>query len=220
LDIEPKILLTEKIVLASILVERSTNLHENTQMSFDFGAPRCFYGIWRPVQPSPKWIAALHRRFVDGPLDVKKVSSESPESKKRKDTKMNLHTLNIWAIAAAALSAFLIGGLWYSPMLLGSAWKKANGFAGDGPSAGAKGFAIAFILSLVMAANLAMFLNAPGTTLAWGATAGFLAGAGWGAAGIGIVAVFEGRSLGYVLINGGYLTVALTVMGAILGGWR
>jgi len=133
---------------------------------------------------------------------------------------MNLHTLNLWAIAAATLSAFLIGGLWYSPMLLGSAWKKANGFAGDGPHAGGKGFAIAFVLSLVMAANLAMFLNAPGTTLAWGATAGFLAGAGWAAAGIGIVAVFEGRSLGYVLINGGYLTVALTVMGAILGGWR
>jgi hypothetical protein len=24
----------------------------------------------------------------------------------------------------------------------------------------------------------------------------------------------------YVLVNGGYLTVALVVMGAILGGWR
>jgi hypothetical protein len=153
-------------------------------------------------------------------LDWLEVSSESPQSKNGKDTKMNLHTLNIWAIAAAALSAFFIGGLWYSPILLGSAWKKANGFSGDGPKAGGKGFAIAFVLSLVMAANLAMFLNAPGTTLAWGATAGFLAGAGWALAGIGIVAVFEGRSLGYVLINGGYLTVALTVMGAILGGWR
>ena len=40
------------------------------------------------------------------------------------------------------------------------------------------------------------------------------------AAGMGIVAVFEHRSWRYVLINGGYLTVALTVMGAILGGWR
>ena len=50
--------------------------------------------------------------------------------------------------------------------------------------------------------------------------AGFLAGAGWVAAGIGIVALFEHRSWKYVAINGGYLTVALTVMGAILGGWR
>ena len=133
---------------------------------------------------------------------------------------MNLHTLNLWAVMAASVSAFVIGGLWYSPILLGAAWKRANGFAADPPAAGAKGFSIAFVLSLVMAFNLAMFLNAPGTTLAFGAMAGFLAGAGWVAAGIGIVALFENRSWKYVVINGGYMTVALTVMGAILGGWR
>lgn len=133
---------------------------------------------------------------------------------------MNMHTLNFWALIAAALSAFLIGGLWYSPVLLGAAWKRANGFTVDPPPAGAKGFLIAFALSVVMSFNLAMFLNAPGTTLAWGTTAGFLAGAGWCLAGVGIIAVFEHKPLSYVLINGGYLTVALTVMGAILGVWR
>ena len=133
---------------------------------------------------------------------------------------MNLHTLNVWAILVATLSAFLIGGLWYSPVLLGAAWKRANGFTADPPAAGPRGFLIAFVLSLVMALNLAMFLNAPGTTLLFGAMAGFLAGAGWVLVGMGIVAVFEHRSWKYVLINGGYLTVALTVMGVILGAWR
>jgi hypothetical protein len=133
---------------------------------------------------------------------------------------MDFHTLNLWAIVASALSAFMIGGLWYSPVLLGGAWKRANGFLSDVPGAGPKVFALGFVLSLVMAINLAMFLNDPKTTLAWGATAGFLAGFGWVAMGMGIVALFEHRSLKYVLINGGYLTVALTVMGAILGGWR
>lgn len=133
---------------------------------------------------------------------------------------MNLHTLNLWAVLVAALSSFLIGGLWFSPMLLGSAWKHANGFTADPPPAGPRGFLIAFLLSLVMAFNLAMFLNAPGTTLAFGAAAGFLAGFGWVAMSIGIIAVFEHRPFSYVAINGGYVTVALTVMGAILGGWR
>ena len=132
---------------------------------------------------------------------------------------MNLHTLNPWAVLVAAISAFLIGGLWYS-VLFGSAWKRANGFTGDPPAAGAKGFLIAFLLSLVMAFNLAMYLNAPGTNLAWGATAGFLAGFGWAAMSIGIIAVFEKRPFAYVAINGGYVTLALTVMGAILGAWR
>ena len=48
---------------------------------------------------------------------------------------MNLHTLNVWAVLVAALSAFLIGGLWFSPVLFGSAWKRANGFAADPPPA-------------------------------------------------------------------------------------
>jgi len=134
---------------------------------------------------------------------------------------MNLQTLNIWAILTAAISAFLVGGLWYSPALFGATWKKANHFGVDEPSpAPGKIFGISFVLSLVMAFNLAMFLNDPKTTLAWGATAGFLAGFGWVAMGIGIVSLFERRPWSYVIVNGGYLTVALVLMGAILGAWR
>ncbi len=134
---------------------------------------------------------------------------------------MNMQTLNPWAILVAAGSAFLVGGLWYSPALLGKVWKKANGF-GEGqplPPDG-KVFAITFLLSLIMSFNLAMFLNDPKTTLAWGATAGFLAGFGWGFMGIGIISMFERRPWSYVIVNGGYLTVALILMGAIIGGWR
>jgi Protein of unknown function (DUF1761) len=133
---------------------------------------------------------------------------------------MNLHTLNLWAILVATIAAFALGGLWYSPAVFGKAWQRANGF--DNPPAGnkAKDFTICFILTLVMAINLAMFLNAPTTTTAFGAAAGFAAGFGWVAMGIAIVSLFERRPWSYVLVNGGFLTVALTVMGAILGAWR
>jgi len=134
---------------------------------------------------------------------------------------MGFHGLNLWAVLVAAISAFVLGGLWYAPFLFGGVWKKANGFGTDEPpAAGAKVFVISFVLSLVMALNLAMFLNDAKTNLAWGATAGFLAGFGWVAMGIGIVSLFERRPWSYVLVNGGYLTVALVLMGAILGGWR
>jgi hypothetical protein len=133
---------------------------------------------------------------------------------------MNLHTLNWWAVVAAALSAFLLGGLWYSRVLFGEAWKRANGFEAEPPAAGIKIFGLSFLFSLVMAFNLAMFLNDPKTTAVWGATAGFLAGFGWCAMGIGIVSLFERRRATYALINGGYMTVALTLMGLILGAWR
>ena len=134
---------------------------------------------------------------------------------------MALETLNLWAVLAAAISAFLVGGLWYSPVLFGSLWKKANRFPSDEvPAATGKTFAVSFLLSLVMAFNLAMFLNDGKTTLVWGATAGFLAGFGWVAMGIGVVSLFERRPWTYVIVNGGYLTTALVLMGAILGAWR
>lgn len=134
---------------------------------------------------------------------------------------MALNHLNLWAVLTATLAAFALGGLWYSPALFGGIWKKANGFAEDPGKAGqGRIFAIAFVFTLIMAVNLAMFLNDPKTTMAWGATAGFLAGFGWIALGIGVVSLFERRPWTYVLVNGGYMTVALVVMGTIIGGWR
>lgn len=129
--------------------------------------------------------------------------------------------LNLLAILAAALAAFLIGGVWYSPALFHRAWMRANRYSDADVSGGSMAliFGLAFLFALVMAFNLAMFLDAQDTSLAWGATAGGLASI-WVALGIGTVALFERRPPAYTLINGGYWIVSLVVMGAIIGGWR
>lgn len=129
--------------------------------------------------------------------------------------------LNYLAVMTAALSSFVIGGLWYSPVLFQRAWMKANGFSDADLAKGGQGtiFGLAFVFAVVMAFNLAMFLNAPDTTWTWGASAGALT-AIWVALGIGTVALFERRPAAYTLVNGGYWFVALVVMGTIIGGWR
>jgi hypothetical protein len=130
--------------------------------------------------------------------------------------------INYLAVLTAAVSTFVIGGLWYSPLLFQRAWMRAAGVSeGDLKKGGeARIFGGAFVLSLLMAFNLAAFLAGPDTTVAWGATAGALAGLGWVALGIGVVALFERRPIAYTLVNGGYWAVAFVVMGAILGAWR
>lgn len=130
--------------------------------------------------------------------------------------------INYLAVAAAAVSAFVLGGLWYSPVLFYRPWLRANGFTEADVQKGSAAviFGFAFVFTLVMALNLAAFLGTPDTTLAWGASAGALTGFGWVAPGIGVVALFERRPWSYVLVNGGYWGVALTIMGAIIGGWR
>jgi Protein of unknown function (DUF1761) len=133
-----------------------------------------------------------------------------------------LESINYLAVLAAAAATFLVGGLWYSPVMFQRGWMSANGFteADLNKGSAARIFGIAFVCALLMSANLAAFLAAPDTTVAWGATAGALTGLGWVLPAIGTVALFERRSARYIAINGGYFAVAFIVMGAILGAWR
>src|SRR5687768_11732434 len=129
--------------------------------------------------------------------------------------------VNCLAVIAAALSMFVIGGLWYSPILFARPWQKAAGLTDEQLKGGSMPliFGLAFVLSLLMAANLAFFLA--GVTDV-GAAVGYAvaAGLGWAAFGLSVIALFERRPLAYHLINGGYLTVAFVVMGLILALWK
>ncbi|KKB13219.1 hypothetical protein VE25_03155 [Devosia geojensis] len=130
-------------------------------------------------------------------------------------------TINWLAVIAAALSMFVVGAIWYSPMLFGRAWQRAAGLSEEDARRGNMPliFGLAFVLTLLMAANLAFFLGHQ-ASLDFAIGASLAAGLGWAAFGLSIVALFERRPLAYFLINGGYLTVGFLVMGLILGLWR
>lgn len=129
--------------------------------------------------------------------------------------------VNWLAVIVAALSTFLIGGLWYSPAVFGKAWMKENGFTEESMKGGnmAKIFGLAFLLGFIASINLAMFLGNE-TDATMGAFYGFLAGFGWVATFVGTHYLFERKSFKLFLINAGYSIVALTVMGVIIGAWR
>ena len=69
--------------------------------------------------------------------------------------------LNYWAVLLASLSTFLLGCIWYSPAVFGKAWMKENGFTEEGMknSNMVKIFGLAFVLAIISAVNLAMFLQ-------------------------------------------------------------
>jgi hypothetical protein len=130
--------------------------------------------------------------------------------------------INPLAVLVAAVSMFLIGGLWYSPLLFARPWMAANGFTELGlRDQGGAGriFGGAFVLALLSAVNLAAYLGGPDTTAVCGAAAGALT-AVWIVAAIGIVYLFERRKMKLFLINAGYFVVAFPVMGFVLGVWR
>jgi hypothetical protein len=133
-----------------------------------------------------------------------------------------MENINWPAVIAAAVACFVIGGLWYSPVLFGPAWMRANSFTEQDLKRGSPVtiFGLAFVFSLLMATNLAAFLGGSEVTLQFALAASVAAGLGWAALGLGTVALFERRPWSYTLINGGYLTVAFAAMGLILGSWR
>jgi hypothetical protein len=128
---------------------------------------------------------------------------------------------NYPAIFLAAAVSFVIGGAWYSPLLFANAWMKEAGLdeARLRNARMGKVFALSFLAALVMAFNLAAFLGAK-ATLGFGAFAGFATGLGWVAMSLGVIYLFEQRSLKLWLINAGYQIVSYTLMGALIGGWR
>ena len=133
---------------------------------------------------------------------------------------MDPSALNPWAILAAAAIAFVLGGVWYSPMLFARRWMVAAGLDEatlQGSNMG-KIFGGAFVLTLLAAANLAAFLG-PERNPGWGVAAGVLA-AVWVCAAIGVLYLFERRPLALFVVNAGYWLVAFAAMGAILGTWK
>ncbi len=129
--------------------------------------------------------------------------------------------LNWLAIIVAAVSAFVLGGLWYSPLMFVKRWMKETGITEENTKNTnmIKVFGLAFLLSLIASFFLAMFIGNEATA-GFGAMAGFMAGLGWVFTFMGISYLFESRTLAHFLINAMYSIVSLTIMGLIIGAWH
>jgi hypothetical protein len=125
--------------------------------------------------------------------------------------------ISIIAVLGAALSSFLLGGLWYSSLLFGGVWQREAGLSDD--ALRRRNMPLVFggslLLSLLAAFVFAMFLGKK-PSLALGLGAGSSAGLCWVAASFGINYLFEHRSLKLFLVNGGYHTLQFTLIGLLL----
>lgn len=124
--------------------------------------------------------------------------------------------VNLLAVLLAALSAFLLGGIWYS-VIFGQKWMVLTGQGEEKLKSGnpAMIFGLSFVLNLIQAYVLAMFLGP--MPLPYATLAGLSVGLCWVATALGVNYLFERRPLGLWLINGGYFILQFTIMGAIIG---
>lgn len=134
---------------------------------------------------------------------------------------MNPSSINWFAVIVAALAFYALGAVWYS-LLFRKLWIRESKVSEDA----AKNanmvmiFSLTLLFSLIMVTNLAFMLNSPGIGAAEGALYGFLTGFGFVAAAMALTALYEMKSITYILINGGYMICGFTLSGFILGVWK
>jgi len=133
--------------------------------------------------------------------------------------------VNYLAVLVASVVGFVIGMLWYSPLLFGKMWVKLMGFSNkDMKKAKEKGMGktmlVMFVSILVMSYVLSYFLGALNVSDAiGGAFVGFMAWIGFLATSMLGNVLWGGKPFSLYLIDVLHYLVVIVVMGAILGVW-
>lgn len=138
---------------------------------------------------------------------------------------MELHDLNYLAVLLGAIIIFMLGGLWYSPLLFAKPWmslqgKTAEEIKADGGGTAAL-YVIAFICALVQSLFIALFFHImrvgdvpSGIHIAAMLWVGFTAPA------MLVNALFSFRPWKLWLIDAGYFLAAYVLAGAMHGAWH
>jgi len=134
-------------------------------------------------------------------------------------------TVNYLAVVVAAVAAWILGALWYSPALFARQWMAAHNYSPERIEAMKKGmaktYAISFLCFVVMAGVLAILVDRLGILGALGGVKlGAITWLGF-AATIGLTAnLYSDKPLAAFLIDAGYQLVYMVVMGVILAVWK
>jgi hypothetical protein len=134
--------------------------------------------------------------------------------------------INYLAVLVSALVYWVLGALWYSPLLFARPfialmrWTPED-LARIERQGAAREIVIALASSLLTAYVLAHFVRlARAQTVADGLKTAFWAFVGFALTTNLSTVLFEGRPFGLYLINNGYNLVGFLLMGAVLAAWR
>ncbi|WP_372937177.1 DUF1761 domain-containing protein [Seonamhaeicola sp.] len=157
--------------------------------------------------------------------------------------------MNFLAILVAAISALVVGFIWYNPKVFGTTWMKAADMTEEKIQGAnmAKIFIMAFIFAVLLAMSIIpMVIHQMGAfsltqgelgvqpsyeafmadyanqfrTFKHGTFHGAIAGIFVALPILGTNALFERKSAKYILINSGYWIVTLAIMGGIICAWK
>lgn len=138
---------------------------------------------------------------------------------------MSFPIVNNVAVFVAGVVIFLLGGLWYSPVLFAKRWVALIGKSEEELKASAGNmplsYVFVFLCGLVTAWIMALVVgNFATATAVDGALVGALCWVGFAGATSFGTALFSGKPKTLWLIDSGFNLAAFVVAGVILAAWR
>ena len=133
--------------------------------------------------------------------------------------------INFLAVVVAAVVAFIIGGLWYSPLLFAKLWVNAHGYSEEQVKEMQKGagkaYAVTLVCDFLIALAIAVLVGYIHMEhCVQGLKLGLLVWAGF-AMPLGLTAnMFSGKRITVFYIDTAYQLVYLVIMGAIIAVWH
>lgn len=131
-----------------------------------------------------------------------------------------LTNINWPSVVVAALSGFVLGFIWYSPILFGRVWRAEVGLSRDPDDKPNMPliFGLSFVLNGLAAIVLEMMIG-PEKDAKGGFLFGLMAGLFFVATSFGVSYLFARRSVKLFFIDAGYFIFFFPLMGLILGIW-
>ena len=136
-----------------------------------------------------------------------------------------LGQLNWLAVFVGAVIYFVLGALWYSPMLFGRPWQRSIGWDPERtpPEMNPASYIVPFLAYVVMAIAVGMLAKATGTDdLTEGLILGLVVGVGLSLAHTLVDATFDPNKpepWTWFAINGAYHTIGLIIVAVIVSVW-
>ncbi len=128
--------------------------------------------------------------------------------------------LNYLAILAGAVAYWLVGALWYSPVLFGKTWQALTGVTAENAPSPMLTYLGGLVLLFITTVGLAFLKETTGgTDLSDGVQLGLGVSIAFVTAQLVLNAMYEKRPRNLVAINAGYAIVGITLASIIVVLW-
>jgi hypothetical protein len=134
---------------------------------------------------------------------------------------IHFHALNFISVIVATIIYFMLGAVWYSPIMFSKAWASMQQIDMNDKSRMPLMLSLTFVLNFIISIAVALLVSVTYiNTFVGGAKLGFLIGCGIAATTMGINYLYGNRPFKLYVIDATYHVLGITLTGIVAAVWH